>query len=210
MKNKMDLPKKDINGNSYLSYSQITLFKKDKDEYIRRYILKEPFIPNKYTDFGSKVGKALEENNFSNFSNVEQGVLNSVTRLDQFERKVTLNYDGFYILGFIDTNSLDLNSLIDYKTGGRGKEKQYSQNDYDQLCLYALSLRQETGITPQKAEVIFIRRSDADRDNLKVARVKPIVINIDITIDRLKEVYWGTLKIAKEIEIFYKKYKEEH
>jgi len=57
----LDLPKKHKKGKSYLSYSQIQLFKRDKEKYYKRYILDEKFDGNAYTDFGNKVGKSLEK-----------------------------------------------------------------------------------------------------------------------------------------------------
>lgn len=198
----MNLPSKDKNGNSYLSYSQISLFLKDKDKYYKTYILKEPFVGNKYTDFGSKVGLALEKNDFSAFSDAEINILKSVTRLDVFERMTILKCPGFYILGYIDTATKDLTQIIDYKTGGKRKEFQYSSLDYDQLCYYALSIKQETGSAPAKASVEFIRRADIYGD-LIVDNEPPIKIDVDISESRLKKVYWNAIKTAKEIELFY-------
>jgi hypothetical protein len=202
----MNLPKKDKNGNSYLSYSQLSLFKRSRQEYFDRYIVGEKFEGNDYTDFGSKVGKSLESNNFSRFTENEAIILKKVRRLDQFERSTFLNYDGFYVLGFIDSNSNDYKEIIDYKTGGKNKEKEYLKEEYNQLQLYALSLRQETGITPEVASVEFIRRSGNAfiGEKLTVANENPINISIDISFKRLKDVYWETLKTAKEIEKFHK------
>ncbi len=201
----INLPTKDKFGNSYLSYSQISTFLKSKEDYYKRYILKEPFVSNKYIDFGNKVGKALQENDYSLFMKREKEVLNKVTRLDIFERKTILNYDDFYIIGFIDTCSEDLTKIIDYKTGGLKKEFDYVSEDYNQLVYYALSLRQETGVNVNEASVEFIRRKgNAFRgEALTVADEEPIKIEIDLNENRLKKVYYETIKIAKEIELFY-------
>lgn len=202
----MILPKKDKNGNGYLSYSQIALFKRDRAEYLEQYIIGKKFEGNAYTDFGSNVGNALETNNFEKFTKDEAVILQKATRLDEFERRTILKYDGFYIVGYIDTNKKDYSKIIDYKTGGLKKESQYKDKDYTQLHLYALSLRQETGITPKEASVEFIRRAgNAFRgEKLTVANENPIKIDIDISYNRLKSVYWETLEVAKEIETFYK------
>lgn len=201
----MELPSKDKFGNSYLSYSQISLFLKDKEQYKKQYILKEPFVGNEYTDFGLKVGKALESGNFELFDKNEKETLSKVTRLDLFERKTILKYEDFYIIGFIDTCNNDLTEIIDYKTGGKNKEFEYQKDDYTQLLYYALSLRQETGITPKKASVEFIRREGNLYRNqmLKVGKEEPIKIEVDISENRLKKVYWETIEIAKNISEFY-------
>ena len=104
----MDLPKKDKYGVNRLSYSQISLFKKDKDSFYKRYIVGEKFKTNEYIEFGNKVGSALENNDYSNFDFIEQETLKKVTRLDEFERPVFLKYTDFYLVGYIDTNNLDL------------------------------------------------------------------------------------------------------
>jgi len=200
----MNLPRKDKDGISRLSYSQIGLFKRDKKEYYENYILGKKFEGNEYTDFGSKVGEALEHNDFSKFKPNEQETLKKVKRLDEFEREVRLNYEGFYVLGFIDSNKKDFTEIIDYKTGGVKKEFQYGKDDYTQLALYALSLRQETGITPSLASVEFIRRKgNAFRGQALTVGDEVISIPVDICLERLKTVYWDTLNVAKQIEKFY-------
>ena len=86
------------------------------------------------------------------------------------------------------------------------KEWEYIKPEYTQLQLYALSIRQETGITPTRASVEFIRRAgNAYRgQELTVANESPIIIDIDISLKVLKKVYWETLETAKQIEKFYK------
>ena len=202
----MNLPSKDKYGNSYLSYSQISTFLKDKEQFLKTYILKEPFTGNEYTEFGSKVGKALETNDYSLFNETEKETLNKLTRLDLFEQRIMINYDSFYLVGYVDTCSSDLTKIIDYKTGGVGKEFQYSNSDYTQLCYYALGIRQETGINVKSASVEFIRRKGNLKTGLKVADEDPIKIKIDLSENRLKCVYWGTIKVAKDIETYYLNY----
>ena len=191
----MNLPSKDKNGNNYLSYSQISLFLKDREQYRRSYILKEPFITNDYIEFGSRIGKALE---LGVFNDDEAQTLNKVTRLDLFEQKTILSFDDFYMIGFIDTCTNDLTKIIDYKTGGKGKQTQYIHPSYTQLHYYTLSIRQELKIKVKDASVEFIERS---RDFKAVS--EPIKIPIDISENRLKQVYYDTIKIAKDIEKFY-------
>lgn len=199
----MNLPKKDKDGNPYLSYSQISLFLKNKQEYYDRYVLENPFNGNAYTDFGSKVGEALESNYFSDFSIKEANTLKNCIRLDEFEKEVKLDFGNFYVIGFIDTNTKDYTRIIDYKTGGKGKELQYKSDEYTQLCYYALSLRQMYGITPKKAQVNFITRDgNAFRGEKLTVGNDTLLIDVDISYERLKKVYNQTIKIAKAIVNF--------
>jgi hypothetical protein len=197
----INLPTKDKFGNNYLSYSQINCFLKSKNDYYKTYILKEPFFENKYLKFGKKVGNALQHNDYSLFTNQESEILKKCTRLDIFEKKTILKFDDFYMIGFIDTCSNDLNTIIDYKTGGIGKEFNYYKDDYNQLCYYALSILQETGKSPNNAFVEFIRR---DNYTMKVCNEHPITIDVNISENRLNKVFNDTIIIAKEISDFYK------
>lgn len=199
----MNLPIKDRNGIPYLSYSQINMFLNDKKSFYNTYILNKPFVSNKYIDFGSKVGKCIQENNYSVFTKNEQNVLNKVIRYDLFERKILLNFDGFYLKGYIDSCSLDLKIITDYKTGGQGKDCKYRDLDYTQLCYYALGIKQETGISVDAATVQFITREGGYNKRLKISEVDPISIDIDISDSRLDYVYYNTIKIALEIQSFY-------
>lgn len=207
---KIILPKEDKKGNSRLSYSQIKCFKESKKEYIKRYILKESFYVNKYMTFGNKVGKAIEANCYDNFSDDEKQTLLKVERLDEFEKFVVLDFGGFMMYGYIDTCSLDMSRIIDYKTGSINKHHKYLNPDYNQLHYYALSLRQQYGITPISAQVNYIIREGNPYKgvNLRVSKEKPILLNIDISEKTLNKVYWDTIEIAKEMESFYLKYLE--
>ena len=202
----LQLPRKDKNGMSYLSPSQISLFLKDKITYYNRYIVGEKFEGNEYTDFGSKVGEALEMNNYEAFDPHEAVTLLKVKRLDEFEKRIKIQFEGFYVTGYIDTNTSDYNTIIDYKTGGKGKHTQYNKEDYKQLCYYALGLRQEFGVTPKVAQVHFIPRLGNLVRGIPFKVGEDVkVIDVDISLDRLTRVYWETIEIAKEIEAFYLK-----
>jgi len=198
----MNLPSKDKNGNSYLSYTQINTFLTDKEQFKKTYILREPFVSNDYIEFGIRVGKAIEVNDFSSFTDEECSVLNKCTRLDLFEHRINLKYDGFYLKGYIDTCSNNFEKIIDYKTGGTGKESKYKKPDYIQLGIYALALRQEYGVKVNSAKVEFITR-EGKPGKLKVANIDPIVIETNISEDYLKYVYNGVKKVASMIETFY-------
>ena len=157
--NKLILPRKDKDGLCYLSYSQIAKWLKSKNEYFKSYFFQRAFEGNAYTDFGSKVGEALEDNIYDSFSHKEQEYLKKVPRLDEFEKEIKLQMDGFYVKGFIDTNDKDFKTLIDYKTmGDESKLDGYREENYIQLLIYALAIEQETGSLPDEIKVVGIQR----------------------------------------------------
>jgi len=201
------LPKTDEdNGKPYLSYSQHNKWKGKPKDYIRQYFLGEQFNGNAYTEFGNKVGEALENDDFSAFSKKEKKILKKVKRLDEFERKIILDFSKFILIGYIDSNDKECTDIIDYKTGGDKKEDEYVNDKYDQLAIYAGALWQETGTKPEKANVWFIRREGNafKGEELKVANEKPIIIEKDISEARIAKACKDVLKSAREISEHYK------
>ena len=201
----MLLPKVDKDGVPYLSYSQISSFLKNKKEYIKSYFFNEPISFTAYLDFGNKVGRALEKNDFSDFDQEEQLVLNKVPRLDEFEKEIRVDFGEFYIKGYIDTNDKKLNHIIDYKTGSLNKVAEYEKDSYIQPQIYALGIEQETGKLPKKAEVILIERlGNAYKGEPLVLGKEIIPIPINISRARVNEVKDIVINAAKEIEHYYK------
>jgi len=206
---KSTLPKVDENGVGLYSYSQDNKWKTNRKEYFRQYFFGESFDGNAYTDFGHKVGQAIEDANLNNFDKVEQETLKKVTRLDHFERPINLTLNNFCIRGFIDTCDHTLNTLIDYKTGSVDKESVYSNDDYTQLVIYAAGIEQETGIPPIKAHVELIERTGNPWKGEELCVGKQIIkIPQDISKERVDKVINDVKKNVKEIELYYKVFKK--
>jgi hypothetical protein len=206
----MDLPKTDKDGVPYLSYSQVSSFIKSKSEYIKSYFLKEPIQFTDYIDFGSKVGKALETNDFSAFTEEETSTLVKVPRLDEFEKEIRLDFTehGFYLKGFIDTNTKDLTHFADYKTGGINKVAEYEKEGYIQGQLYALGIEQHCGKLPKTAEVILIERyGNAFKGEPLVVGKEIVHIPLDISPEKLQLAKEAVIKAAYEISSYYKMFK---
>lgn len=203
------LPRTDDKGNYYISYSQHSKWKKSIKDYVRSYFFGERFEGNAYTDFGSEIGEALENNDFSAYNDKEVTVLNMVTRLDEFEREVKLDLGGFYVTGFIDTNDKELTTLIDYKTGDAKKVSVYEADDYDQLAIYAAAIEQETGKLPTSAHVELIERTgNAFRgEDLKLGK-KVFTIPQDISPQRIADVKEDIGVVAKQISEHYRVFNE--
>lgn len=204
------LPKQDPDGRYAFSYSQYKKWKDTPKDYIRQYFFKEPFLGNAYTEFGNKVGRALENNDFSEFSEPEQEVLKQVTRLSQFEKRIELDFNEFYLLGFIDScDEGPVSQIIDYKTGGPGKESEYDPDGYDQLLLYAAAIYQEQeGKAPKKAWVEFMLRegNPFQGEELKLGSAPPVVIQQPLSKKRMSEamdrVRWVAEEVSKTYAVF--------
>ena len=164
--NHVILPRTDSKGMYYMSYSQANKWKKSKREYIRDYFMGEDNgeALKPYGDFGHQVGHAFELKDFTPFNKEEIKFLKTVPQFDKFETKVKLQFDGFYLKGYIDTHTKEqdgyIKTIADYKTGEIVKRKpDYESDDYIQLDLYAAALEQKYGKLPDEAYVYLIGRS---------------------------------------------------
>lgn len=210
---KIVLPKSDETGKFYVSYSQLSTWKKSKREYIRQYFFGESFDGNAYTEFGSKIGKALENNDFSEFTKEEQKILKTIPRYDEFEREIKLDFGDFYVKGFIDTSTaaedygkgLHVRRIADYKTGDKVKKApEYQSDDYTQLDIYAAALEQEYGTLPDSVCVYLIdRKGNAFQNEELVLGDGFITITKDVNPKRIEQVKKDILKTVKEISEYY-------
>lgn len=210
--NELVLPRKDEDGNYYISYSQISKWKKSKREYIRKYFFGEKednAALKKYGDFGHKVGEAYENNDFSAFEEHEQEFLKSLPYFDEFEREIKLKMEGFYVLGYIDTNRSEedgyVKELVDYKTGEIAKrEPEYASDDYFQVDIYAAALEQEYGKMPDKNGVILVGRSgNAFAGEELNLTCEAAIIDKPVTRERIDSVKQTVQEIAEEISSYY-------
>jgi len=217
----LNLPKKDEDdGIPYLSYSQISTWKRSKREYIRQYFFGEKFEGNEYTEFGSLIGEALESNDFSGFSPRERTFLKKIPRYDEFERKVNLPMKGFKVIGYIDSSSeakdygtgegIHVRRILDYKTGDYIKKiSEYEDKKYTQLHLYAAAMRHEYGVLPDSAKVILIdRKGNAFQgEELKLGRDFS-TIDKTLTDEVVDAVLADTQKVAEEISRYFTLFQE--
>ncbi len=223
-KEQLILPKKDDKG-YYISYSQYTKWKKSKREYIRSYFFKEGYETNEYAEFGTKVGEALENNDFSGFTKEEQEFLSTVPRLDEFEREVDLYFEeyNFRVMGYVDSSNITAihvldsnppittvqsNYILDYKTADiESKRAYYESDEYSQLDIYSMAIEQETGLLPDKVEVVMIGRSgNAFKGEKLKLTCEQETISRTISGERLEAVRKDLVKVAKEIADYYSIY----
>lgn len=218
LKRKLVLPREDKDGNHYISYSQLNTWKRSKREYIRQYFWGEGFEGNAYTDFGTKVGEALENGDYSEFTDDEQEFLKTVPRYGEYEREIRLEMDGFYVKGFIDTSSPEeignsegekptmcVRRMADYKTGDIEKKRaEYESDDYIQVDIYAGAMKQVYGVLPEEVSVYLIHRTGNafQNEELKLGN-RYLKITKDVTDEGVKKVLEEVQLIAEEISAHY-------
>lgn len=213
MSKQLVLPKVDKEGNPYLSYSQVSKWRKSKRDYIRKYFFGEDEDNaglQKYGDFGHKVGEAFENNNYSAFEPDEIEFLKTIPKYDQFEKEVRLQMDGFYMIGYIDTNTTLCEKIADYKTGDIQKKRgDYESDDYIQLEIYAAAVEQEFGRLPESIEVFLIGRSGNAFQNEELVLTKEfITITREVEPSKIEAVKKLVQDTAEEISAYYSMYLE--
>lgn len=218
----MILPRKDEEGNYYISYSQVTSWKKSPRSYMREYFFGEDdtkaFL-KPYGEFGTKLGESLEHNDFSGWTDKEVEFLKTIPRFDEFERGIKLQMSGYYIKGYIDTNTLAYKEedgikkelvkvIADYKTGEIEKRiSDYESDNYIQIHIYAAGVEAQTGSLPEEAYVYLVQRDGNAfaKEELTLGDrfvTIPKVINRDIVDKAVSECD----RVAKEISKHYQVY----
>lgn len=206
----IELPKQ-RNGVNLLSYTQISLWLKSKTDYIRKYFLNEPDKGfREYLEHGKKVGIAIENNDYSGFTDIEKEALQQLERLDLFERPIDLHFEeGFSIIGYIDSCDKELTRILDYKVGSSDKLKEYEKQNYIQLLIYALAIQQETGKLPQSIGIEFIERGgNAFKQEPLLLTGKVEKLNLELSEERCIFAKQLCIKVANEISDYYKVFKK--
>lgn len=213
--NQLILPRKDEDGNYYISYSQLSKWKRSKRDYMRKYFFGEPDdnpALQKYGDFGHKVGEAYENNDFSAWSEEEAEYLKSLPYYDEFEREIKLQMDGFYVLGYIDSNTAVedgyVKKILDYKTGEVAKrQSEYESSDYKQVAIYSAALQQEYNKLPDEAIVVLIgRNGNAFKGEELTLAMNDAIIPKEINQDVIDETLEYVQQTAEEISRYYQAY----
>lgn len=212
-KTKRSLPKVDKDGIPYISYSQVTTWRKSKRDYIRqKFFLEEEdnISLKKYGDFGTKVGESYENNDFSQWSKQEADFLKTLPSYDEFEKEINLDIGWAKVKGFIDSNTKEedgyVKKLLDYKTGEISKvESKYSSKDYQQVDLYAAALRQEYGKIPKEGCVVIIDRAgNAFKGQELTLTGKAKIVKRELSDERCDEVIGDFKEVAENISDHFK------
>lgn len=220
----VDLPRKDKDGINYISYSQYTSFKGETGfntglpgqwEYIQSYFLGKSWPDQGWAQFGKDVEDYICERKASEtFRENEKKTLEKIVPLGRFQQEVKLWIaKDLYLLGYIDDATEDLMHIRDYKTCSSNSSKKYYEPEYEQLDLYAMWVKQETGRLPEKLEVCMIERKGnvfgmkERRDLLSVGN-EVWYHTRETSEERLEKVKNNLMKQVFMISDLYKVFKE--
>lgn len=164
----LSLPRS-LEGKPYISYSQYTNWRSKKSfnmgiegryEYMLNYMFDHTWADMGWAEFGNQVEDYIcERRGAENFEEGELQLMDSITPLGVFQKQFLLEFDEFYLLGFIDDATEDFKHIRDYKTCSKNSSKKYYGDEYYQLDIYAMWVKQEFGYLPDTLEVCMIERT---------------------------------------------------
>jgi len=162
----------------YLSFSQLTLWERDPDEYINQYIYDRKHRSTKNMDYGTKFADGMESGEATGDAFLD--IMSARTPrfelrdkiVEDIEKGTKVNYehDGkSYVVPFIkdkkiiipilakpDTAKTDYTAFKEYKTSTK-KWTQKMVDDSGQITFYAMSIWLKTGLLPKDIELIDIQ-----------------------------------------------------
>lgn len=190
----------------YFSWSQLNLWEKSKNEYIKRYFEGKKGFTTKEMFYGSKIGKALETQNFFDLSQNEQSAVVQIDRADAYEKKIILSKEvtglGVDLLMYIDA-VFDSGGIDEYKTGKKAWD-QKRVDEHGQLDFYAYGYYLETKTIPE-VNLHWIETENVKDKIQATGRVEKFTRVI--TMDDIKAIEKRIAYVVEEISTAYTNWK---
>lgn len=180
-----------------LSWSSLSSWEYNKEEWARKYLDGETIPPNAEMIFGSKVGKKLE---------TDPTYLPMIPRHSKMEHEFKVNIGGITLVGYADSFcTITKKKLLEFKTGVK-KWDQKRANEHGQLTAYLLMNYITNKIKPEDVEVQLVwmptKRSETGDFNIGIEFIPDIENNIQIF--TTKRTMVDILKFAAKIKSTYK------
>lgn len=188
--------KKTFDKERPLSWSAISSFEWNKEEWYQKYVLKQPQAPNAEMLFGKVIGERLAK---------EPDFLPCVPRLPVFEHEFRVSYNEIPLIGYADSfhafSGLELN---EYKTGVK-EWNQKRADTHGQIDMYLLMhfLLEKINPADVRCKIVWLPtvRTENGRFQIEIKFVPDIEKNIKIFETKRTKVQ--VLKFATRIEKTY-------
>lgn len=149
---KYTLPKK------YLSYSSLSLWKKDKNNFRRKYYEGVKDRDTSYTVFGKEVHELIAKD--EKYSHI---------RLPVFEQKISIEVKGIPVMGYIDTFNPKTYEYMEYKSGiakagGSPRWTQLEVEKHDQLPFYSFLIQEKYGAKVNNTFLVWLETRFKDNN----------------------------------------------
>lgn len=221
MREQIILPRKDAEGNYYISYSQYSSWKSLEGfntgfhgnvEYMLSYFFGQRFEDAGWALFGEQVEGYITERKYGEFfTEREKEIMERVKPLGIYQHEVKFFIlPNVYILGYIDDMREDFSKIRDYKTASKSSKARYYSTEYKQLDIYAMYVQKITGKLPE-AEVCIIERKGNVFGKVNARNLLSVGDFVDyvprtISEERCQEVKAELIKTISDISDAYKLY----
>lgn len=149
----------------YISYSQLSLWEKNPNQYYRQYVLGKESPTNKYLDFGKQVATALEWGFDAWHDKMIEMMLVFMPTYPKREFKITAKLDGIKLLSRFDGWDPKRKHLGEYKTS-KNNWTQGMVDKNDQLTFYALMVWLKYRVLPSKIFLHWAKTIENNRGEL--------------------------------------------
>lgn len=134
----------------YLSYSALSLWKRDPVAFRAKYYDGVTQPETRYTIFGSEVHKLIED-----------GGMKHVPRYKKAEYAIEVVMDGIPVMGYLDSFCPARKAFLDYKTGirladGSPRWNAVEVQKLDQLPFYSLLIKEKYGTVQPTSKLVWL------------------------------------------------------
>lgn len=182
-----------------MSWSQISSFEWDPEQWYQKYYLNIKDDTSKEMIFGSTIGKKLE---------TDPTFLPMIPRHSKMEHEFKCPFDGVPagLVGFADTFcDITFKKLGEFKTGKKAWD-QKRVNEHGQITMYCLMNYLMTKTRPEDTEIVLVWMPTKESGDFSISFVEPIEEHIQIF--HTKRTMMDILQFGKRIHITHQKMKE--
>lgn len=174
------------------SWSQISQWEYDKDEWYKRYILGERSPETGPMKFGKEIGERLAS---------DQSFMPEVPRLPVYEYKLIGTYEKIPLIGYIDAFSLEDKAFIEFKTGKNWDKKK--AESHGQIDLYCALLYAMHKIRPEELDIRLVWLATEENGGFEtqfIKDMKPMVFPIKKTMVDVLNMLARVKRTVQEME----------
>lgn len=179
--------------NRPLSWSSISSFRYDPDEWYEKYLNGKRGRNTGPLVFGKNVGERLAS---------EQDFLPDVPRLKEYEHELCVKIGKIQCIGFLDNFDLDNRAFSEFKTGK--KWTQDKANKHGQIDMYASMIYLKYNIRPEDLRISLIWLPTEEQQDFRtdfVKDMKPVIFPI-------KKTMRDILSFMAEVQVIHKEMQE--
>jgi len=157
-----------INSKRPLSWSQISSFEYDKNEWFKKYVLGEKQDSNTTMDFGKRIGERLASDPL---------FLPEVPRYEIFEKKFTARIGKLNLIAFLDSFQRNPMAILEYKTSSNiNRWTQESAEEHGQILFYLACCWLVYGVPAEyvKCNLIYIPVKENGSFDLEIDKTTKI------------------------------------